>query len=177
MLKTAAAAALGAAIVIAATLVLGCGAFLGPGVCGPWHGPFAEGTPATVKSAARHTFYRRSGLPPGYRGRTNPYPPSIPLVLEGADLYDLRCAVCHGPMGLGNGTAWKKLSERPADLAGSVSGADIGDDFLYWTISEGGAQFGTDMPPFKDDLTDSEIWTIIGYMRAAFADRDVKPGP
>ena len=178
MLKMVAAGAIGALLVIAASLTLGCGAFLGPAVCGPWRGPFAVSTtPVTVKSPARHAYYQRSGVPLPYRGRTNPFRPGIPLVLAGADLYDLRCAVCHGPMGLGNGTASDKLRQRPADLAGSVSSPDVHDDFLLWTISEGGAQFGTDMPPFKHDLTEAEIWSIVGYMRAAFESREAKAGP
>jgi hypothetical protein len=177
MLKVVLAGATGAILAIAMILVLGCGSFLGPAICGPWRGPLADRSPVTIKSAARHEFYRRSGVPLPYRGRSNPYRPGIPLVLAGADLYDLRCAICHGPMGLGNGSAWRKLSERPADLAGSVSSPDIKDDFLLWTISEGGAKFRSDMPPFKHDLTESEIWSIIGYMRAAFEDRDAKEKP
>lgn len=177
MLRMAVAGAIGALVVIAVTLTLGCGTFLGPAVCGPWRGPFAASTPVTVKSAARHAFYRNSGVPAPYRGQTNPFRPSIPLVLAGADLYDLRCAICHGPMGLGNGVASDKLRQRPADLAGSVSSPDIGNDFLFWTISEGGTQFGTDMPRFKHDLTDAQIWTIIGYMRAAFEGREANASP
>jgi mono/diheme cytochrome c family protein len=177
MLKMVIAGAAGAISVIALTLVFGCGTFLGPAVCGPWRGPLADNTPVTIKSEARHAFYRNSGVPLPYRGRSNPYRPSIPLVLAGADLYDLRCAICHGPMGLGNGTAWRKLSQRPADLAGSVSNSNVKDDFLLWTLAEGGGRFGSDMPPFKHDLTESEIWAIIGYMRAAFDEHDTKDQP
>jgi mono/diheme cytochrome c family protein len=177
MLRAVAAGAIGAILVIAITLVAGCGVFLGPAICGPWRGPLAQQTPVTVKSAARHEYLRRSGVPLPYRGKSNPFQPSIPLVLAGADLYDLRCAICHGPMGLGNGMAWRKLRQPPADLAGSISSPDIRDDFLFWTISEGGARFGSDMPSFKHDLKDTEIWAIIGYMRAAFEDREASSQP
>jgi mono/diheme cytochrome c family protein len=37
-----------------------------------------------------------------------------------------------------------------------------------WTISDGGAQFGSEMPNFKDKLTQEEIWQIIAFMRAGF---------
>jgi mono/diheme cytochrome c family protein len=33
------------------------------------------------------------------------------------------------------------------------------------------------MPPFKHDLTEAEIWSIVGYMRAAFEGREAKAGP
>ncbi len=175
MFKCAIAGAGGAALVIALTLTLGCGSFLGPGICRGWPGVFAERASETVKSAARHAYFRREGVPAAYRGKRNPYQPSIALVLAGADLYDLRCAICHGPMGLGNGQASGQLRQRPADLAGSLSSPDAADDFLLWTISEGGRRFGTDMPSFKEpDLSDREIWEIVTYMRAAFEGHEAR---
>ena len=42
------------------------------------------------------------------------------------------------------------------------------DEYLLWSASEGGKQFGTDMPAFKDKLSREEIWKIIAYMRAGF---------
>ena len=44
----------------------------------------------------------------------------------------------------------------------------MADEYLLWAISEGGAPFGTDMPAFKDALSQDEIWQIIAYMRAGF---------
>jgi mono/diheme cytochrome c family protein len=42
------------------------------------------------------------------------------------------------------------------------------DEYLLWTISDGGAQFGTEMPAYKEILTDNQIWQIVTYMRAGF---------
>jgi mono/diheme cytochrome c family protein len=42
------------------------------------------------------------------------------------------------------------------------------DEYLLWTISEGGKPFDTDMPAFKDVLTPEEIWQVIAFMRAGF---------
>jgi mono/diheme cytochrome c family protein len=39
---------------------------------------------------------------------------------------------------------------------------------MVWTISEGGALFGTDMPAFKNTLSRDDIWRIVTYMRAGF---------
>jgi mono/diheme cytochrome c family protein len=44
------------------------------------------------------------------------------------------------------------------------------DEYLLWTISEGGAQFGTEMPAFKGILTEPQIWQIVTYMRTGFLD-------
>jgi mono/diheme cytochrome c family protein len=46
------------------------------------------------------------------------------------------------------------------------------DDFFLWTISEGGAQFGSDMPAYKGVLREDQIWEMITYMRAAFEGRE-----
>jgi mono/diheme cytochrome c family protein len=42
------------------------------------------------------------------------------------------------------------------------------DEYLLWTISEGGVQLGTEMPAFKEVLTEQQIWQIVIYMRAGF---------
>jgi mono/diheme cytochrome c family protein len=128
--------------------------------------------PATTKAPERFKFYVRQGIPAQYRGKTNPLATSVPNVIKGADLYNARCASCHGLMGFGNGAAGGGLRPRPADLAWSLSNPQVKDDFLLWTISEGGAQFGTNMPTFKGDLREGQIWEIITYMRAAFEGRE-----
>jgi hypothetical protein len=32
------------------------------------------------------------------------------------------------------------------------------DPFMYWTIPEGGAQYGNAMPAFKNKLSKDDIW-------------------
>jgi mono/diheme cytochrome c family protein len=132
--------------------------------------PAASGT--TAKIPARYEAYAK-GLPAEYRGKTNPYKePTVPLVIKGADTYNARCASCHGLMGFGNGLAAGVLRQQPADLAWSLSSPKVKDDFLYWTIAEGGAPFGSPMPAYKAELKDFEIWEVITYMRAAFEGRE-----
>jgi mono/diheme cytochrome c family protein len=124
----------------------------------------------TVRSPARHDYYVRNNVPIVYRGRHNPFKATIGNMVEGARLYDLRCAVCHGMMGVGDGEGGAKLDVPPADLGRSLGEPLYRDDFFYWSIAEGGAQFGTDMPTFKSDLKPGEIWKILTFMRAAFAE-------
>lgn len=164
-----------------AVLAVGLGFVCSPAIANPSNGRQIAVTepaiaPTTVKAPARFDFYLRQGLPPAYRGKTNPNQvPTIPLVLKGADIYNARCASCHGLMGFGNGQASSSVRPRPADLAWSLSGPETKDDFLFWTIAEGGAQFGTSMPAFKKpDLTDEQIWQVITYMRAAFEGREAR---
>lgn len=130
--------------------------------------------PVTTKAPERFKFYLLQGIPAAYRGKTNPLQTNVPNVIKGADLYNARCASCHGLMGFGNGAAANALRPRPADLAWSLSDPRVKDDFLLWTIAEGGAQFGSNMPASKGSLTDIQTWEIITYMRAAFEGREAK---
>ena len=41
--------------------------------------------------------------------------------------------------------------------------------------AEGGKQFDTEMPAFKDTLKREEIWKVIAYMRAGFPDNAKSP--
>lgn len=159
--------ALTALTVVATVVSIGCTAFFTPGICAARSKPM----PPTVQSAEREKLYMREGAPEPYRHKTNPLEPSIANIVEGARLYDLRCAICHGMMGIGDGEGGAKLDTPPADLGRSLGQPNFKDDFFYWSISEGGAQFATDMPPFKNDLTDREIWRILAFMRAAFAEQ------
>ena len=42
------------------------------------------------------------------------------------------------------------------------------DEYLLWSIAEGGKQFETEMPAFKEILSRDDIWKIIAYMRTGF---------
>jgi hypothetical protein len=59
-------------------------------------------------------------------------------------------------------------SRSPALLAELVRSPDGVDAYLFWAINEGGAPFGTQMPAFKDKLSEEQIWQIITFMRAGF---------
>jgi len=161
---------LAAVLVIAAFVSLGCATFFGPAICSLDRSRPAVQSAATVKTPARHAYYVRNGVPSAYRGRKSPFKATIGNVVEGARLYDLRCAVCHGMMGVGDGEAGEKLTVPPADLGASLAQPLYGDDYFLWTVLDGGRPFGTDMPPFRNDLSEAEIWKIVTFMRAAFAE-------
>lgn len=161
-----------AAIAIGAFLAIGCATIFGPAICAIDHSKQASAP--TVQSPARHDTYVREGAPDPYRDKQNPMQPTIGNIVEGARLYDLRCAVCHGMMGVGDGQGGAGLPVQPADLGRSLGQPLYKDDFFYWSISEGGGAFGSDMPPFKQDLSDRDIWRILVFMRASFAEQGTK---
>jgi mono/diheme cytochrome c family protein len=69
---------------------------------------------------------------------------------------------------MGGGDAGNALYPSPALLAQLVRTPQGVDAYLLWAISEGGAPFGTQMPAFKDTLSQEQIWQIVTYMRAGF---------
>lgn len=157
-----------AAAIVAGFLTFGCGALQNASFC------TENGTAAamTVRSPARHDAYIRNQMPVTYRGRRNQYLATIGNLVEGARIYDQRCASCHGMMGIGDGEAGEKLVIPPADLSRSLGEQIYRDDFFYWSIAEGGAEFETAMPSFKDELKPGEIWKTLTFMRAAFAENN-----
>ena len=122
----------------------------------------------------RHTTYVNFGVEKEYEGAQSPLTGKPAAIAEGAKLYAENCAACHGPNGMGNGDAGKALSPSPALLAYMIRRPIAVDEYLLWNISEGGKQFGTDMPAFKDKLSREEIWKIIAYMRAGFTTAERK---
>ncbi len=57
-----------------------------------------------------------------------------PVINTGWKVYQVKCAVCHGPEGLGNGPMEEVLIKKPADLT-QIS-KRYGGDFPFWEIYE-----------------------------------------
>jgi mono/diheme cytochrome c family protein len=125
-------------------------------------------TPDDPSRAKRHHEFMQAGVPLEYRSRISPYPATTEIILEGGRLYQVHCANCHGPTGLGEGQASRDLTPPPAFLAYLVDRPRSVDEYLLWSISEGGEQFSTEMPAYKEVLTERQVWQIVIYMRAGF---------
>jgi mono/diheme cytochrome c family protein len=69
---------------------------------------------------------------------------------------------------MGDGAEANSLNPSPAKLAYMVQMPMLVDEYLLWTISEGGAPFETAMPAFKNVLDRDEIWKIVINMRSGF---------
>lgn len=116
----------------------------------------------------RHTTFMQYGVPKPYDGLKSTVAPRPEAVAEGRMIFAEHCVSCHGADGLGNGEAGKALSPSPALLAYMIRRPIAVDEYLLWTISEGGEQFDTEMPAFKDTLSQDDIWRVVAYMRAGF---------
>lgn len=125
-------------------------------------------TPMHEQRSARHRAFIQQGVPLEYRDQKSPYPKARGVIREGGELYAKHCTTCHGAQGLGGGEAGKDLAPSPALLAYLENEPEAIDSYLLWTVSEGGKDFGTRMPAFKDALSEREIWQLVMYMRAGF---------
>ena len=118
-------------------------------------------------SMPRMHFAMMSGVPAPYNSMGNPLPKTREAVEHGATVYDKNCASCHGTTGLGDGPVGRTLSPPPANLAFLSQMPMVQwDPFMYWTVAEGGAQFGSAMPAFKGTLSKDDIWAVIAYIQA-----------
>ncbi len=124
--------------------------------------------PGQQQRMQRHWTYMNEDVPAAYREARSTIRATPENVSEGKTLYAENCASCHGAEGLGDGEAGRSLAPSPALLRWFVQMPMSGDEYLLWAISEGGERFGTDMPAFKEALSEEDIWKIIAYMRAGF---------
>jgi mono/diheme cytochrome c family protein len=128
------------AVVIAALILTACG----------------EGNSAEAEPGSEATL---EPVPAEFAGQSNPL--GADSAAEGQTIFETYCATCHGPEGHGDGPAGQSLDPRPKDLAELQ--AQVGDDYLFWRISDGKA--GTAMVAWKDILTEEQIWQVASFIR------------
>ncbi|MFZ1266569.1 MAG: cytochrome c [Anaerolineae bacterium] len=115
----------------------------------------------------------RAQVPAPYAGLSSPVKADAESLTRGAAVFTANCATCHGDGGMGDGPAGVSLNPVPAAVAHTSQ--MMGDDYLFWRISEGGVSFTTAMPVWKEALTEQQRWDVINYVRA-LGRGDVKPG-
>jgi len=92
----------------------------------------------------------------------NPIPATAESVSMGRQLFTIYCVPCHGVSGTGDGLVGEKLVLRPFDLT-SPSVQAISDGLIFGYITFGGAV----MPIYGNDLSPTERWHVVNYVRAA----------
>jgi mono/diheme cytochrome c family protein len=89
----------------------------------------------------------------------NPLDPTPDVMTRGQRLYDVYCALCHGPDGKGMGPVAMKFVPPP-DLTLDVF-RKRPDGFVYQTIKDGGAI----MPGQGEALSVEDRWAIVHYLK------------
>ena len=89
----------------------------------------------------------------------NPRAATPAVQAEGAALFAIYCAVCHGDTGQGGGPVASYYRLMPDLRAAEVQA--YSDGWLFSVITEG----GLDMPAQAEGLSPSERWAIVHHMR------------
>jgi mono/diheme cytochrome c family protein len=134
-------------------------------------------SPAQRQRLLRSSAFINKEVPEAYLDASNDVGYTTKAIAEGGPIYSANCKRCHGETGLGNGALAQDLTPSPALLAYLVQQPIAVDQYLLWSISEGGKQFGTAMPAFKTVLTQNQIWKVIAYLRAGFPAIDDEGAP
>ena len=111
---------------------------------------------------ARH----QAQIPAKYADLKSPVPADDASIERGAKIYTANCAICHGDGGMGDGPAGTGLDPAPVPIAHTSQ--MLGDNYLFWRISEGGSAepFNSAMPAFASIIDEQGRWDVINYVRA-----------
>ncbi len=97
-------------------------------------------------SMPRHDAAMMSGIPAPYGALRNPLPRTRESVERGEVMYDNNCASRHGRTARATGRQPAALIHPRATWLARTDADSSRDPFTYWTIAEGGSQFGSAMP-------------------------------
>ena len=93
------------------------------------------------------------------QGLPNPRPRTPDVLDEGAWLYGVYCAVCHGATGRGDGQIAEHYARMPTLTVAYVQ--NYTDGWIYSIIREG----GRNMPAFAASLSVDERWALVHFVR------------
>ena len=89
----------------------------------------------------------------------NPIRATKASIEKGKEIYDKKCALCHGVKGDGKGPASAGLNPKPTNFTKS-HGEKMTDGEHFWKITTGRGG----MPSYEKDLSADERWHVINYV-------------
>jgi len=89
----------------------------------------------------------------------NPIKMTKASIQRGKEIYEKKCALCHGFEGDGKGPAAAGLNPKPTSFREHHK-IQVTDGEHFWRISKGRGP----MPSFEKDLTVEERWHVINYI-------------
>jgi mono/diheme cytochrome c family protein len=99
----------------------------------------------------------------GGKGANNPLAATPDNIAFGLQNFKHYCVVCHGVDGQNTGVPFADAMSPPVPLLSSQEVQSYADGQLKWIIDNGIKPSG--MPASKGILTDTEIWSIVVYIR------------
>jgi len=91
----------------------------------------------------------------------NPNPATAESVNRGRKFFQIFCTPCHGKSGTGDGPVGEKFLIRPFDLTADSEQKVLSEGYIFGTVAFGGAL----MPSYGNDLSPSETWDLVNYVR------------
>lgn len=79
---------------------------------------------------------------------------------NGAKIFKIRCVVCHGDLGKGDGPGGKALNPKPANLVSAAVQSQT-DGEIFWKITNGKGA----MIKWDGILKENERWDMVNYIR------------
>jgi mono/diheme cytochrome c family protein len=103
---------------------------------------------------------------------------SLDPLLQGREIFEKNCIICHGEDAKGTGELAVALPVRPANLTDCRLTAEDPVEVVEGIIRHGGSYAGRSsvMPAFGNALTDAEIADVARYVKSLCADPDWVPG-
>ncbi len=85
----------------------------------------------------------------------------------GKAVYGVRCVICHGAEGAGDGPVAGALPDKPSNwTVGGGKLRSLGDQQLFEVIVKGGRAFGLSVAmPAHPDLSEADVWNVVAYVR------------
>ena len=117
------------------------------------------GSSAGIVAAADD--YKPWVAPDAARAVKNPVAPTPQNLAAAQQTFTDNCVQCHGEKGMGDGDTGKILKVKPANFTDPKLMALETDGSLFWKMSEGRGP----MPSWKADLSDTERWQLVNYIR------------
>jgi mono/diheme cytochrome c family protein len=99
----------------------------------------------------------------GGKNDKNPVPDESTNVQNGRIAFSHYCAACHGFDGQNTGVPFADAMAPPVPLLDSPEVQSYTDGQLHWIMENGVSPSG--MPASKGILTESELWSIVVYLR------------
>lgn len=84
------------------------------------------------------------------------------ITADGAEIYALRCASCHGPQGKGDGEVIIQAGVPIPDFTDLTTVVSKTIDEYYEVVTNG--RLDKLMPPWKDALTEEQRWAVTQYV-------------
>lgn len=101
----------------------------------------------------------------------NPLKPTNEVLARGKELYNIYCAPCHGEQGDGKGKLVQLGKYPPPPPYNSERFYMLSDGHMFHSITYGTAQGQGIMGSFAAQLTPTERWAIITYIRTQLQNR------